>query len=97
MTTRDKLMHAVTAFDRKQQDKARAPKRGYYNVYAITLQDSTVSTARTAAQRLPKGSWLRQEQRRVVRLVQGHAGLPAGRQEIAGSGFAAPSRKESLS
>ena len=32
---RSKLIHAVTAFDRGQADKAAESKRGYYNHYAL--------------------------------------------------------------
>jgi len=35
MNTRDKLVHAVTAFDRAQEAKATKNPRHYYNHYAL--------------------------------------------------------------
>lgn len=35
MIIRDKLVHAVTAFDAKQEAKARKNPRAYHNVYAL--------------------------------------------------------------
>lgn len=32
---RSKLVHAVTAFDRKQEERAAKNPRNYYNVYAL--------------------------------------------------------------
>lgn len=32
---RSKLNHAVTAYDRKQEERAARSKRGYYNAYAL--------------------------------------------------------------
>ena len=34
-STRDKLVHAVTAFDRRQMDKAARSPRTHYNIFAL--------------------------------------------------------------
>jgi hypothetical protein len=35
MNVRDQLVHAVTAYDRKQEDKAKRNPRAYHNAYAL--------------------------------------------------------------
>ncbi len=37
MTLRQKLNHAVTEYDRRQEARAKKSKRGYYNHYALGI------------------------------------------------------------